>query len=46
MRNINIKQYKIIIIDADSEYGEAFTAEASDLGYRVDYFKNVIDLAF
>ena len=46
MRNVNIQEHKIIIIDADIEYGEAFTAEASDLGYRVDYFKNITDLGF
>ncbi len=46
MQNINIQEHKIIIIDADIEYGEAFTAEASDLGYRVDYFKNITDLGF
>ena len=46
MQNTNIQDYKIIIIDVDSQYGEAFAAEASALGYRVDYFKNVIDLGF
>lgn len=46
MQNVNIQEHKIIIIDADIEYGEAFTAEASDLGYRVDYFKNITDLGF
>ena len=46
MRNVNIQDYKIIIIDVDSQYGEAFAAEASALGYRVDYFKNITDLGF
>ena len=46
MQNINIQEHKIIIIDADIEYGEALPAEASDLGYRVDYFKNITDLGF
>ena len=46
MQNTNIQDYKIIIIDADNRYGEAFAAEASSLGYRVDYFRNVIDLGF
>ena len=46
MHNINIQEHKIIVIDADSDYGEAFTAKASDLGYRVDYFKNIRALGF
>ena len=29
MQNTNIQDYKIIIIDVDSQYGEAFAAEAS-----------------
>ena len=46
MQNVNIQEHKIIIIDADIVYGEAFAAEASELGYRVDYFKNITDLGF
>ena len=46
MQNVNIQEHKIIVIDADIEFGEAFTAEASELGYRVDYFKNITDLGF
>ena len=43
MQNTNIQDYKIIIIDVDSQYGEAFVAEASALGYRgVDYFKTLL----
>lgn len=46
MRVHSSENYKFIIIDSDYEYGEAFTAEASDLGYRVDYFRNLIDVGF
>ena len=42
----NSREHRLIIIDSDNEYGQAFTSEASDLGYRVDYFKNVMDVGF